>query len=392
MPFTLTREQLYDLVWSEAMKNLGSQIGISDVAIAKHCRKSEIPVPERGYWNKLHAGKPVTKVALPPADLGSVTHITMSGELPAALRARIKGEPGISEREEEIEILAERFRKRLGAVKAPRNFMPVHPVIASVLKKDEQRRQERAVNRFAWPEPRFESSFERRRLRVLNGLFLAVAKIGGDGWLRGDYAREIGLRIGDRSVMFELDHNGKASRPGYTPTPPSDPKNFKLRLSLGAAHGRAAHMTAWEDKDGCPLEDQLADVIIGVAVEAERSHREWIVRQITWQKEEREREEKAARARKEAEEKRERERLAAIERAKTDALLADVAGWRHAANIRLYVEAVRGASPDAEGIKAWSSWALAEADRLDSIRSGRALRLGYDDPSPEAAKALVQEA
>ena len=56
MTFTLTREQLYDLVWSEPMQRLAKQIGISDVAIAKHCRKLGVPVPERGHWNKLQVG------------------------------------------------------------------------------------------------------------------------------------------------------------------------------------------------------------------------------------------------------------------------------------------------------------------------------------------------
>jgi hypothetical protein len=51
-----TREQLYDLVWSEPMQRLAKQIGISDVAIAKHCRKLGVPVAERGYWNKLQVG------------------------------------------------------------------------------------------------------------------------------------------------------------------------------------------------------------------------------------------------------------------------------------------------------------------------------------------------
>ncbi|WP_457797052.1 hypothetical protein [Methylocystis sp. S23] len=50
MTFRITREQLYDLVWSESMQNLSKQIGISDVAIAKHCRKLGVPTPERGYW------------------------------------------------------------------------------------------------------------------------------------------------------------------------------------------------------------------------------------------------------------------------------------------------------------------------------------------------------
>jgi hypothetical protein len=43
MSFRLTREQLYELVWSEPMQRIGKHIGISDVAIAKHCRRLGIP-------------------------------------------------------------------------------------------------------------------------------------------------------------------------------------------------------------------------------------------------------------------------------------------------------------------------------------------------------------
>jgi hypothetical protein len=56
-----TGEQPCDLVWLEPMQRRAKQIGIIDVAIAKHCRKSGAPVPERGYWNKRQVGKPVTK-------------------------------------------------------------------------------------------------------------------------------------------------------------------------------------------------------------------------------------------------------------------------------------------------------------------------------------------
>ncbi len=142
MTFILTREQLYDLVWSEPMRLLSKQIGISDVAIAKHCRKMEIPVPERGYWNKLQAGKNVTKALLPDRNLGTINRAEMSGTLDAALRAKIKGEPGISDGEDEsIEVLAQRFRKRLGKVTVPSGFSRTHPAIAKLLQKDETLRQ-----------------------------------------------------------------------------------------------------------------------------------------------------------------------------------------------------------------------------------------------------------
>jgi len=52
-----TRLELYELVWAAPMRTTARQFGISDVALAKACRRANIPVPERGYWTKLQAGQ-----------------------------------------------------------------------------------------------------------------------------------------------------------------------------------------------------------------------------------------------------------------------------------------------------------------------------------------------
>jgi hypothetical protein len=39
-PFTLSREDLYELVWSKPMRELAKDFGISDVALAKRCHRS----------------------------------------------------------------------------------------------------------------------------------------------------------------------------------------------------------------------------------------------------------------------------------------------------------------------------------------------------------------
>ena len=60
--------------------------------------------------------------------------------------------------------------------------------------------------------------------------------------------------------------------------------------------------------------------------------------------------------------------------AKIDALCSDANNWRNAANIRIYVAAVRealGEIADHQMLESWSQWALAEADKLDPIASGR---------------------
>ncbi len=59
-----TREELYELVWTTPLSKLAGQFGVSDVAIAKRCRREGVPVPPRGYWAKVAAGKSVERPAL----------------------------------------------------------------------------------------------------------------------------------------------------------------------------------------------------------------------------------------------------------------------------------------------------------------------------------------
>jgi len=53
----LTREELYELVWTVPMQRLAERYGISDVALAKTCRNLVIPVPPRGYWRRKETGR-----------------------------------------------------------------------------------------------------------------------------------------------------------------------------------------------------------------------------------------------------------------------------------------------------------------------------------------------
>ena len=44
MAHKFTRLELYQLVWSEPLRKLAKRFGISDVAIAKRCRRSNLPL------------------------------------------------------------------------------------------------------------------------------------------------------------------------------------------------------------------------------------------------------------------------------------------------------------------------------------------------------------
>lgn len=52
-----TRQELYDLVWTESILSLSKKYAISDVGLRKKCKKLEIPLPYNGYWAKVQFGK-----------------------------------------------------------------------------------------------------------------------------------------------------------------------------------------------------------------------------------------------------------------------------------------------------------------------------------------------
>jgi len=58
------RQKLFDEVWATPVKTLAREHGLSDVGLRKICIALDIPMPPRGYWQKLAAGKTIPKPPL----------------------------------------------------------------------------------------------------------------------------------------------------------------------------------------------------------------------------------------------------------------------------------------------------------------------------------------
>ncbi len=61
----LSRQALYDRIWEKPVSRVAREFGISDVGLAKICRKNDIPRPPLGYWARIAAGQRVKKTVLP---------------------------------------------------------------------------------------------------------------------------------------------------------------------------------------------------------------------------------------------------------------------------------------------------------------------------------------
>jgi hypothetical protein len=76
---TFTREALYKLVWSESTRTLSKRFCISDVGLAKACRRANIPTPDRGYWARVAVGQGCEKTPLPPVETAAAKIVRFRG-------------------------------------------------------------------------------------------------------------------------------------------------------------------------------------------------------------------------------------------------------------------------------------------------------------------------
>jgi hypothetical protein len=62
------REELYEKVWAQPIQTLAKEYGVSDVALAKACKRRRVPVPGRGHWAKKLGNRCQTDRHYPWAD------------------------------------------------------------------------------------------------------------------------------------------------------------------------------------------------------------------------------------------------------------------------------------------------------------------------------------
>ena len=86
------RQLLYQEVWEKPLRSLASRYGVSDVGLAKACRRLLIPLPGQGYWAKLSAGRPVpSRPTLPSWPSAKPKRTTGVSSQPANGRTKGKG-------------------------------------------------------------------------------------------------------------------------------------------------------------------------------------------------------------------------------------------------------------------------------------------------------------
>jgi hypothetical protein len=122
------RDKLYEEVWAEPVVKVAEKYGVSDVALAKTCRKLTVPLPPRGYWAKKGAGKAPKRPKLPALKKGQSDRLVLDArtrpsprpprpELSDAPLLRLAAEVVVADELEDPHPLVERTKKYLSVVK-----------------------------------------------------------------------------------------------------------------------------------------------------------------------------------------------------------------------------------------------------------------------------------
>lgn len=290
------RNDLYTEVWQEPVRSIAKKYSISDVALAKICRKLHVPLPGRGHWARRAAGQDVPRSPLPALQRGQPVQYTSARHF----------EPDeLTHLSEEVASLIEAERDPSRAIVVPDVLADPHPLVkmsGPILRRTPF--GERATDKERCLDVAVSKGTLNRTLRVTDTLLKALEARGfeievtesqnPDPLPRHIYERRpsrTGVRIGNQVVEFGIEEKTDSfqtppPRPGsyeYRPRYERRP-NGKLTLRL---HERACsrERQTWSDGrrqriEGC-LNDFVAALIAAaetmrlaaIRAEEERKHR-----------------------------------------------------------------------------------------------------------------------
>jgi hypothetical protein len=361
----LKRIDLYEQVWSIPMTKLAKQYQISDVGLAKICKKLKIPVPGRGYWAKKGKRKRPSLLSIkgiPEFVVHKITHDNPNPE---------------NEENDEIHALISFEEKPENYIQVPEKLYSPHPLVAFTKQCLKMGNSDTyghlRVSHEKCLDVRISKDNIDRTMRIYDALIKALEKKGfgisineSNGTTKVSVLGEIlEIRLEEPTTKVEreltqeekkkLFQNGWIyDRYRYVP---SGKLVFRINEYIDGIR------KSWSDGKKHRLEYCLNSFIIGLIRAAEKEK----VKRLEREQSEREwREQEEARRKKAEEIQQEKERV--------EQLLKEAEAWQKAQQVRTYIGAVKQAAIQKNGsistgsdLDNWLKWATQQADRLDPL-------------------------
>lgn len=220
------------------MTELASIIGVSTTLISAACKEHHVPTPPRGYWSKVRAGKPKSRIPLPTRPPGMSDCIRIG---------RPKSDLDLSRPKFEILI-------------------------------DDLRVQVFSAVRVNLPVPTNHENPTKRIKRTWRALSNALADFGGVITTKLDEPTSAIIQIYHQSVFVDLEVCGGSEDEQSSETSPS-----LLILAMSKQGGTKEPDRIWRVAQDAALETKLQEIITEIVVLAEIKERDAQTARNEWQ-------------------------------------------------------------------------------------------------------------
>ncbi|MDU9027638.1 hypothetical protein [Pseudomonas mediterranea] len=369
---TYSVRELFDRAWSTPVLRLAQEIGVSDVALSKACKKAGIPLPRRGYWAKPDEKRP--KKPAPPNSTELVTFRVLDRSMfpPAPLKPAAM--------------------PKAAKLRVPTKLIDPHPLVRKWLQavrdaKDVEGRVELRRERVLYT--RISRDMVDRAALLLDTLIKDTEKRGCT-WAVDDQNRTTVTFDGEIVYVTLRERVAKSAKL----PPPPEPKRRRIRepvLWLGrrevyvySSTGELTLITqekpdvgsqkSWTDSKTGQLEDKLHLFCAGLRKVIERM-RAYRASMEEW------------RRKHEAEEiiRRQATMKAEYQRTLQLRLVENMETWEKVVRLQRFIDAVAagadGTGEDRGKVEAWVEWARAQVASIDPLGKGSTTSLDNDEPS-----------
>lgn len=340
---TLTREQLYDLVWSEPLSALAPVYGMTELSFKRLCIQHSIPMPRSDYWNNIRSGQSQPQPPLPPTkNIDNTITLTVHKQ-PEANPAK-----SITPKKKEQTIDKE-------------EVLPVSedPMVVAARKSLINKSKQRWRNDLVWAEDYHlkigvaPENIE-RACRFMNALIVDLKKKGYSLYITQE---ETFIKIGKQPLPILLREKTKRitkRESGYsydtTDLLPSGVLSLQMTFRFKE--------TDWKIGDGA-LADEVVNIVTKLESASMRIDEYQANLEAGWEK-----------MRREEDLRKERENRQRTELAGFKTLLSEALRWQQTQIIRDYLSTIEmqetsNGNPLSAETTTWLQWARAKADWYD---------------------------
>lgn len=228
------REKLYNEIWEEPVTIVAKRYGISDNALRKRCIKLNIPIPPRGYWEKIRSGQKIKKPSLPKV-FGSLRNVVRDSIIKYKYNSKELsdeellglGELGLLSEETKL-LIKEKCNNTIvkKQLRNPHSLIIKHQEEMKLRKQKEKELKENSFRynfyasrdikytnfKSALPIKVSEKSIN-RAYRILDALFKTIEELEGNIYVEPYIGKDSAyIRVGQHFFHFELNEQPEGNK------------------------------------------------------------------------------------------------------------------------------------------------------------------------------------